>query len=202
VVNRSGGYREEQAEATKDRVAAAARGLFAERGFAGTTITAISEAAGVPAQTIYSAFGTKARILARVSEVWMRETRTRALADAYLEEPDSGRRLRLFASLNRQQLAAGADILAIYREAARTDPSMATALEAMMSAREREIARLLASVAPDLRAGLELADALAITLALCVDAAYATLRDAGWDGGRYEQWLGDILVSQLLRGIA
>ena len=85
MVNRSDGYREEQAEATKDRVAAAARGLFAERGFAGTTITAISEAAGVPAQTIYSAFGTKARILARVSEVWMRETRTRALADAYLE---------------------------------------------------------------------------------------------------------------------
>ena len=112
------------------------------------------------------------------------------MAEAYLEEPDAGRRLRLFAALNRQQLDAGADVLAIYREAARTDPSMAAALDAMMRAREREIAKLLASVESDLRAGLSVADALAITLALCVDAAYATLRDAGWDGARYEQWLG------------
>lgn len=201
MVKRSGGYREEQAEATKDRVAAAARSLFAERGFAGTTITAISQAAGVPAQTIYSAFGTKARILARVSEVWMRETGTRASAEAYFEEQDAGRRLRLFAGLNRQQLDAGADVLAIYRDAARSDPSMAAALDALMLAREREIAKLLASVESDLRAGLSVADALAITLALCVDAAYTTLRDAGWDGARYEQWLGDLLVSQLLHGI-
>jgi AcrR family transcriptional regulator len=199
VVKGSGGYREQQAEATKDRVAAAARGLFAERGFAGTTITAISNAAGVPAQTIYSAFGNKARILARVTEVWMRETKTRALAEEYFQEPDPSRRLRLFAALNRHQLEAGADILNIYREAARTDPSMAAALDAMMKARQREIAKLVASVEPDLRAGLSVTDALAITLALCVDATYATLRDAGWDGTRYEQWLGEALVCQLLR---
>ena len=199
MVKGSGGYREQQAEATKDRVAAAARGLFAERGFAGTTITAISEAAGVPVQTIYSAFGNKAWILARVTEVWIRETRTRALAEEYFEEPDAGRRLRLFAALNRRQLDAGADILNIYREAARTDPSMAAALDAMMSSRAREIAKLLASVESDLRAGLSVTDALAITLALCVDAAYTVLRDAGWSGARYEQWLGDALIGQLLR---
>lgn len=193
------GYREQQAEATKDRVATAARELFAERGFAGTTITAVSEAAGVPAQTIYSAFGSKARILARVTEIWMRETRTRQLAEACLQEPDAARRLQLFAALNRFQLDAGADVLAIYREAARSDPSMAAALTTMMRAREREIATLLASMESDLRVGLSLDDALAMTLALSVDAAYATLLDAGWDGSRYERWLGDALVSQLLR---
>ncbi|HEY5847822.1 MAG TPA: TetR/AcrR family transcriptional regulator [Microlunatus sp.] len=195
----SGGYREQQAESTKDRVAAAARELFAVRGFAGTTIIAISEAAGVPAQTIYSAFGTKARILGRVTEVWMRETDTRARAEAYFEEPDAGRRLRLFAALNRHQLEAGADVVTIYREAARTDPSMAAALDAMMRAREHEIAKLLASVEADLRPGLSVTDAIAITLALCVDAGFAMLRAAGWDGARYEQWLGETLVGQLLR---
>lgn len=199
MVKGAAGYREQQAEATKDRVAAAARGLFAERGFAGTTVTAISEAAGVPAQTIYSALGTKARILARVAEVWMRETKTRALAEQFFEEQHPGERLRLFASLNRHQLDAGADILGIYRDAARTDPSMAVALEQMMAAREREIAKLIESVSSDLRSGLSVADALAITLALCVDAAYDSLRAAGWDGARYEQWLGDALVGQLLR---
>ena len=198
MVKTSLGYREQQAEATKERVATAARGLFAERGFAGTTVTAISETAGVPAQTIYSAFGSKARILARLTESWMRETRTRELADAYLREPDAAGRLRLFAALNRHQLDAGADLLTIYREAARTDPSMAAALAAMMRAREREIATLVSSMEAGLRAGISLDDALAMTLALSVDAAYATLRDAGWDGARYEQWLGDALVGQLL----
>jgi AcrR family transcriptional regulator len=193
-----GGYREQQAEATKDRVAAAARKLFVERGFSGATIASISKAASVPAQTIYSAFGTKARILARVTEAWMRETKTRELAQAYFEERDAGRRLRLFAALNRLQLDAGAEILSIYREAARTDPSMAAAFEAMLSAREHEIAKLLSSIEKDLRAGLDVADALAVTLALSVDAVFATFRDAGWDGDRYEQWLGDTLVDQLL----
>lgn len=107
--------------------------------------------------------------------------------------------MRLFAALNRQQLDAGADILEIYRDAARTDASMATAFTAMSKAREREIAKLIASVEPQLRPELNVADALAITLALCVDGVYITLRDAGWDGARYEHWLGESLVSQLLR---
>lgn len=198
MVKSAGGYREQQAEATKDRVAAAARVLFRERGFAGTTIAAISDAAGVPAQTIYSAFGNKPGILARVTEVWMRETRTRALADRFFQEPDAGQRLRLFAGLNRTQLDEGADIVGIYREAARTDPAMEAAFAAILRSREREIAKLLASVESELRDGLNPEDALAITLALCVDGVYATLRDAGWDGERYEQWLGDALVGQLL----
>lgn len=202
MVKGSGGYREEQAEATKDRVAAAGRVLFAERGFSGTTITAISEAAAVPVQTIYSAFGNKARILDRITQIWMRETQTRALADQYFEERDAGRRLRLFAALNRHQLDAGADILTIHREAARTDPAMAAALDAMMASRGREIAKLLASLESDLRPGLSLPDSLAITLALCVDAVYVTLREAGWDGVRYEQWLGEALVGQLLSSAA
>jgi phage major head subunit gpT-like protein len=76
---------------------------------------------------------------------------------------------------------------------------LAAALDAMLSAREREVGKLLTSLKSDLRDGLSVADALAITLALCVDAAYATLREAGWDGERYEKWLGDALVEQLLR---
>lgn len=199
MVKGSGGLRHQHAEATKDRVAAAARDLFAARGFAGTTMSAISQAAGVPEQTIYSSLGSKARVLARVTEMWMRETNTRALAEAYLAEPDAGRRLRLFAALNRQQLDAGADILHIYREAARTDASMAVALSRMLTAREQQIEVLLQSVSADLHKHLTVPDALAITLALCVDAVYDTLRAAGWDGTRYEQWLGDALVTHLLR---
>ena len=120
---KASGLRTQQAEATKDRVAEAARSVFAERGYAAATISAISAASGVPEQTIYSAFGSKAQVLARVTQLWMRDTRTRERAEAYLREGDPARRLRQFAVLNRVQLDAGADVLEIYREAARNDAS-------------------------------------------------------------------------------
>ena len=53
--------------ATKQQVASAARGLFAAHGYVGTTIAAIADAADIPEPTIYSAFGTKAKILQAIA---------------------------------------------------------------------------------------------------------------------------------------
>ena len=52
-------YRQEQAEATRVRIAEAARRLFAANGYGATSIDAIAKDAGVATRTIYSAFGTK-----------------------------------------------------------------------------------------------------------------------------------------------
>lgn len=49
------------------QIAAAARSLFAADGYVATTITAIVEAADIPAPTIYSAFGAKAKILQAIA---------------------------------------------------------------------------------------------------------------------------------------
>ena len=51
-------HRQRQAAATRRQIAAAARQLFAERGYVATTIAAISERADIPVQTVYSAIGT------------------------------------------------------------------------------------------------------------------------------------------------
>jgi AcrR family transcriptional regulator len=55
--------RADQAERTRQRILEAAYRLFAERGYAGTVITAIAEAAGVSPETIYLAFGGKRAVL-------------------------------------------------------------------------------------------------------------------------------------------
>src|SRR2546429_533679 len=59
-----GGGREPRRE-----IAGAPRQLFAERGYVATTIAAISDRADIPLQTVYSALGSKARILQEVTRL-------------------------------------------------------------------------------------------------------------------------------------
>jgi AcrR family transcriptional regulator len=201
VVKDSGGYRQRQAEATKREVARVARALFAEQGYVATTISAISAEADIPAQTIYSAFGSKAKILDKITELWMTESRTTSLAAAYLQEPDPARQLRMLAELNRRQMEVGYDVVAIYREAAASDPQMAETMRNVLAAREREIRKLIKAVRPQLRPDLTVDAALDLTLALTLPELFGLLvHERGWDPPRYEKWLGDTLVSQLLRG--
>ena len=140
TVKGSAGHRQRQAEATKLEVARVARALFAEHGYVATTISAISAESDIPVQTIYSAFGSEGEDLANTSPSsgW---TRRRRLPGP---PPTSTSRIRLdsygmLAELNRRQLEAGSDVVAIYREAAASDPQMAATLQQVLAAREREV---------------------------------------------------------------
>lgn len=194
------GHRRRQAEATKHEVARVARALFAEHGYVATTISAIASESDIPLQTIYSAFGSKAGILDKITELWMAEAQTTTRADAYLSEPDPARKLRMLAGLNRRQMELGSDVVAIYREAAASDPQMAATLRNVLAVREREVRRLVEAVEPRLQQGLAVPAALDIVLALTLPEVYATLvGERGWSRSRYQEWLGDALVSLLLR---
>lgn len=180
-------------------MARAARRLFAERGYLATTVAAISEDAGIPEQTIYSALGSKARILERITAQWMLDADTAALAEQSHQAPNAADRLRLLAAINRRQLEVGWDVIGIYREAARADPRMAGTLRGILAAREGEIRKLLLTMKDDLAPGVTGPQALDITLALLNLEAYCLLvTERGWRPARYESWLGDLLVSQLL----
>jgi AcrR family transcriptional regulator len=199
AVKGSPGHRQRQAEATKQEVARVARALFAEHGYVATTISSISSEAGIPVQTIYSAFGSKARILDKITELWMGESQTTTRAAAYLDEPDPAQRLRMLAELNRRQMQVGSDVVAIYQEAAASDPAMAETLRNVLAAREREVRKLIDALAPRLRPDLTVDSALDLTLALTLPELFHLLvAERGWGPGRYETWLADTLVSQLL----
>lgn len=200
AVKGSTGHRQRQAESTKREVARVARALFAERGYVATTINTISAEADIPAQTIYSAFGSKAKILDKITEIWMSETQTTSRAAAYLEEPDPARQLGMLAELNRHQMQSGSDVVAIYQQAAASDPQMAETLRNVLATRERELRKLIDALAPHLRSDLTVDSALDLTLAITLPEVFHLLVvERGWGHRRYETWLGATLVSQLLR---
>ena len=130
----------------------------------------------------------------------MSETQTTSRAAEYLSEPDPARQLRMLAELNRRQMQAGSDVVGIYQEAAASDPEMAETLRNVLAAREREIRKLIGALVPRLRSDLTLDSALDLTLALTLPELFHLLVvERGWGHRRYETWLGDTLVSQLLR---
>ena len=95
---------------------------------------------------------------------------------------------------------AGFDVVAIYQGAAASDPAMADTMRNVLGAREREIRKLIDALAPQLRPELTVATALDLTLALTLPEVYHLLVvERGWSPRRYEAWLGDSLVLQLLR---
>ncbi|MFI6677911.1 TetR/AcrR family transcriptional regulator [Kribbella sp. NPDC050470] len=188
-------HRARQAQATKEQVARAARELFAEQGYVATTIAAISEAARIPAQTIYSAFGNKAAILKEISRIWIVEAETRRLAQESLAIADPAARLRAAAHWQTRQFETGVDVIRIYQEAARVDAEIAEQFERMLWAREQELEIYLKSFKGQLKP-----KALDLFIACTAAEIYRTLvLDRNWPVEDYERWLADTLVSQLLR---
>lgn len=194
-------HRQRQAMATKQQIASSARHLFATRGYVGTTIAAIAEAADIPAPTIYSAFGTKASILQAIARGVTSTLDVNRSHDAALAEPDPARGLRLAANLQRRQYEHMYDVVAIYTEAARTDPDIAQAVQTIMANRERAFRHHIEAIAAHLAPGVSVDDAVDIYLTLVLPDVYRTLvLERGWTAGRYEIWLADALIHQLLHG--
>ena len=61
--------RQEQAEATRQAILDAARSLFVERGYAGTTVADIAASARVAVPTVYVSVGTKPAILGELRKM-------------------------------------------------------------------------------------------------------------------------------------
>jgi AcrR family transcriptional regulator len=200
VVKREGPtHRQRQAMATKTQIAAAARKLFADHGYVATTINAIADEADIPAPTIYSAFGTKAKILQAIAWGAASTLDVDRSHDEALAHPDPAQGLRLTANLQRRQFELMYDVIAIYQEAARTDPDIATDLQTIMANRERAFRRHLQAIKAHLATGITVADAVTIYLALVLPDIYRTLvLERHWSIDRYEGWLAGALIHQLL----
>jgi TetR/AcrR family transcriptional regulator, regulator of autoinduction and epiphytic fitness len=192
-------YRQLQAQATRDRVALAARRLFGERGYLATTIEAIAREAGVAVPTVYAIFGSKKAILEEIRRRWIRESEVLELGAQALAEPDLGRRLELAAKWTRQQLERGYDVIAIYQDAARADPAMAKVWEKVLRNRDQALTGFIKTLAAGLAPGVDTKTAVDLFWALGRPEVYRELVvDRGWSLARYERWLATSLKQQLL----
>jgi AcrR family transcriptional regulator len=190
-------YRQEQAAATKVRIAAAARKLFTTNGYGATSIDAIAGEAGVAVRTVYTAFGTKREILSFVCEQWLERARARERAGEVLAEPDPVARLRAAAGWLRGLYEAGFDVVLIFDGAMDESAETRELLRAKLAGRNQVMDAMIASLAGSLR--VPVADAQATFRAFAASGVYQELvTDHGWTPERFERWLADTLQAQLL----
>src|SRR5690349_11246292 len=120
-------------QATRQSVIAAARRLFSERGYAGSSIEAIAEAAGVAVPTVYAAFGNKRSILRALLAAVVDDERPRPVAERMREEaagvPDPATRVQKMMRLLVSLTAQSAEVLPIIRGAAAMDPEIQSLLD-------------------------------------------------------------------------
>jgi AcrR family transcriptional regulator len=193
---------------THAAVVDAARALFLERGYAATTVAAISTLSDTPQATVYRLFSSKLGILKSLLDVSIGgDDQPLAVADrprvrAILKNPDPNGQVAAFASLLRNLLARTVPVHRILADAARSDEDAASVLAEISGQRQagqRRIARSLTRSGA-LRPGLRERDAADVIHALASPEVYGLLvLDRRWSGERYETWLREILADQLLR---
>jgi AcrR family transcriptional regulator len=199
--------RQARTRRTRAAVVDAAQSLFVERGYAATTIEAISDRSDTPQPTVYRLFSSKLGILKAVLDVSVGgDDQAVPMADrpqvrALLNDPAPENQLTGFAALLREVMARVGPVHRILADAARSDQDAASLLAEMARQRhegQRGIARSLAR-SGSLRPGLRERDAADIIHALASPEVYGLLVfDRGWSSERYEKWLRSILIDQLL----
>ena len=185
----------------------AARQLFLERGYGATTVEAISELADVPAATVYRLFSSKHGILKSLLDVSVvGDDDAAPMADrpqvrALLAGRHPVEQVAGFVDVAAQVNARIAPLYRILVSAAGADPDGDALLDQLTRQRQegqRVIARSLAR-AGALRPGLRERDAADVIHALLSPELYGLLVvDRGWTTQRYQRWLAELLIDQLL----
>lgn len=199
VKGRRSTYRQEQAAATRQRIASAARKLFGERGYGATTLAAIAAEAGVAEPTVYAIFGSKKGFLLALRQQMHAEVQLPKLTAEARAAPNARRKLEGWARLLRTQMELSYDVIAAHREAARVDPAAAQEYRAVLDSRAGVMKEFVRDLGRDLRSDLTLPTATDILWAFSNEEIFRELvQERGWSPDRYEAWIARTLKQQLL----
>jgi AcrR family transcriptional regulator len=194
--------RQRQADDTRARIAAAARKLLEEHGYAGMTMPAIAKKAGVAVATVYAVFGSKTGILSEILDAARFDESYQNLVREAMHTSDPRERLRFPARIARRIYESEHSVLDLLRGAGTVAPTLAR------SEAERECTRYDAQAgmiqflvrSRTLRPGLDPQHARDILWSLTSRDLYRLLvRERGWTAQQYEDWLADTLVEALVR---
>lgn len=187
-----------------------ARRLFAERGYAETTVEAIAKGAGVSVPTVYAAFQSKRGVLsALMARLVSGEKGGPPLSRTegprrVMAETDPRRLLTLFVTDLCGVQERVVPTYEVLKSAARTEPDVAELLAGMQSKRHANLAVVPARLAElgALRPGLSVEDAARTLWAIASPEVRGMLLTfAGWSAERYRDWLEATLAAVLLPAI-
>lgn len=190
-------YRQEQAAATRTRIAAAARRLFGEAGYQMTSVAAIAAEAGVAERTVYAAFGAKREILSAICDAWLEDAHARELVAEAVAAPDPARTVQLAARFLRALFETGYDVMVLFEAASAEDPETRAMLRAKLEGRNHVQNLIVASIGDHLVIPLPAAQAIYRALA-AVGVYQELVIESGWSIDDYERWVLAQLQAQLL----
>jgi AcrR family transcriptional regulator len=190
-------YRQLQAQATRTRIAEAARTRFAADGYGATSIEAIAAEAGVAVRTVYSIFGVKREILTAICEAWLERADIGGMTKQVLAEPEPARRLRAAAHWLRALYEAGFDVVTFFDAATDDSPQTRALLRSKLAGRNQAMDAMIGSLKGHLTVPMR--EAQAVYRALAAPGVYRELvENSGWTGDQFEDWIGEALHRHLL----
>lgn len=195
---------------SRERLVLGAAEVFAEQGYAGTTVNAIAERAGVSLRTLYTAWGSKRRLLRAYVEYTMTGSPTaitdgtwvpqlqRLLDPVSLADPYA--RMGQVARIVREVAERMGPVWRLTRDGAAIDPGVAEDHAELEQLRRRSMAGLLDGLdEAGLRSGLTLDRAVDTVLVIASPNAYETLvHRGGYTMDEFERWIADTLTAALL----
>lgn len=197
--------RQRQAEETRQRILSAARELFANNGYAATTLETIAEIAEVSPKTVAAVFGSKRALLAEVINPEAFSTPVKRLIEELRATKDPSQQVSLVAQITRQAYELLASSLELLRTAGAVAPELADLAQQVEARRRQNQARLIAALneAGALRHDLSTEEATDVLWALTSYDLYRMLVvEQGWEPEHYETWLAQLLVQHLLASAA
>ena len=201
-----GTTRRQKAQLTRLRMLRAAHDLFVERGYTGTRMVDVAEAAGVAVQTVYFTFHTKPELLqacyerAVLGEEDPLPPPLQPWFVALMAAPTGAEALRHFAT-GYGAIAARVAVLDDVTRSASHEPEAVEVRRHSEALRREGYTAVVHRLheAFGLRTGLTVPEAIDLLLALAGTALYrALVVDYGWTQERYVDWLATTLAKQLL----
>jgi AcrR family transcriptional regulator len=199
--------RQAQARLTRRSILTAARDLFLERGYAGTTMAEVAEAAEVSIETVYKAFRNKSGLVKALFDVaivgddqpipMLQRERVAKMR----EEPDPRQKLLMYGEHLSEAGPRAGQLQLLIRSAAASDAEVSAVWDQMVQERltgMREFARHLYQ-GGHLRPGVSLEEARDVLWTYnSVELFDLLVLQRGWDPDKYGRWIAEAMIAALL----
>jgi AcrR family transcriptional regulator len=193
--------RDEYAEATWQAVVTAARELFGESGYSGTTVQQIARRARVSPATVYAQCGGKQGLLKTLMDSWTAGPLVREIIEACAAAGTGAEKLRVVADGYIAIYKASGDIIRIVTDAAAAVPGAAEFLQTANARHHEALLEIVTQIREtgDLKQDLSDEDAARIIFFhFRFEQLTLAAEEFGWGEDRARDWIRERVESALL----
>ncbi|PKB64481.1 MAG: hypothetical protein BZY80_02700 [SAR202 cluster bacterium Io17-Chloro-G2] len=195
-------YRLSLAEATRMKIAGAARKLFVQNGYSTTSIKAIAAEAGVSEPTVYARFGNKKAIIEAIVDSMDTEAGVLELLEAmHAAAEDRYQQLNLIIEFDLTLFQRNLDVYQAALQASSSEPGLGAVLEEGKARGRAGRTTIFQAweAAGVLRPGLSVSAANDIFTAMVSPFNYKEMVvNCGWGHDRFQAWLKSAVRMLLL----